>query len=90
MCLFNLPKTVLVFSHKIDLLDHMLLLLEDLECLKFNGEADQCELVSAMSREDDPILIFNIKTRKNAIVEYLDYQIPLTQLNRDMQAAKRD
>jgi len=30
------------------------------------------------------------KTRKNAIVEYLDYQIPVTQLNRDMQAAKRD
>jgi len=34
-------------------------------------------------------------TRKNAIVEYLDYQIPVTQLkgpkgNRDMQAAKRD
>jgi len=28
--------------------------------------------------------------RKNAIVEYLDYQIPVTQLNRDMQAAKRD
>jgi len=31
-----------------------------------------------------------IKTRKNAIVEYLDYQIPVTQLNGDMQAAKRD
>jgi len=30
------------------------------------------------------------KTRKNAIVEYLDYQIPVTQLNADMQAAKRD
>jgi len=34
-------------------------------------------------------------TRKNAIVEYLDYQIPVTQLkgpkeNGDMQAAKRD
>jgi len=29
-------------------------------------------------------------TRKNAIVEYLDYQIPATQLNRDMQVAKRD
>jgi len=33
-------------------------------------------------------------TRKNAIVEYLDYQIPVTQLkgqrgNGDMQAAKR-
>jgi len=33
--------------------------------------------------------------RKNAIVEYLDYQIPATQLkgpkgNGDMQAAKRD
>jgi len=26
-------------------------------------------------------------TRKNAIVEYLDYQIPVTQLNGDMQAA---
>jgi len=24
------------------------------------------------------------KTRKNAIVEYLDYQIPVTQLNREM------
>jgi len=36
-----------------------------------------------------------IKTRKNAIVENLDYQIPVTQLmgakrNGDMQAAKRD
>jgi len=35
------------------------------------------------------------KTRKNAIVQYLDYQIPVTQLkgpkgNGDMQAAKRD
>jgi len=34
------------------------------------------------------------RTRKNAIVEYLDYQIPVTQLmgpkgNGDMQAAKR-
>jgi len=34
-------------------------------------------------------------TRKNAIVEYLDYQIPVTQLkepkgNGDIQAAKRD
>jgi len=32
----------------------------------------------------------HIKTRKNAIVEYLDYQIPVPQLNGDMQAAKRD
>jgi len=31
-----------------------------------------------------------IKTRKKAIVEYLDCQITVTQLNRDMQAAKRD
>jgi len=36
-----------------------------------------------------------IKTRKNAIVKYLDYQIPVTHLkgpkgNRDMQAANRD
>jgi len=35
------------------------------------------------------------KTRENAIVEYLDYQIPVTQLNEpkeygDMQAVKRD
>jgi len=35
------------------------------------------------------------KTRKNAVVEYLDYQIPVTQLkgqkeNGDMQAAKPD
>jgi len=35
------------------------------------------------------------ETRENAIVEYLDYQIPVTQLkgpkgNGDMQAAKRD
>jgi len=35
------------------------------------------------------------KTRKNDIVEYLDYQIPVTQLkgpkkNGDMKAAKRD
>jgi len=35
------------------------------------------------------------KTRKNAIVDYLDYQIPVTLLmgpkgNGDMQAAKRD
>jgi len=39
--------------------------------------------------------LIDMKTRKNAIVEYLDYQIPLTQLkgpkgNGDMQAAKRD
>jgi len=39
--------------------------------------------------------IYKIKKRKNAIVEYLDYQIPVTQLkgpkgNGDMQAAKRD
>jgi len=33
---------------------------------------------------------FPKKTRKNAIVEYLDYQIPVTQLYGDMQAAKRD
>jgi len=37
----------------------------------------------------------NTKTRKNAIVEYPDYQIPVTQLegpkgNGDMQAAKRN
>jgi len=31
-----------------------------------------------------------LKTRKNAIVEYLDYQIPVTQLNGDIQAARRD
>jgi len=41
------------------------------------------------------LAISNIKTRKNAIVEYHDYQIPVTQLkgpkgNGDMQAAKRD
>jgi len=41
--------------------------ISDLECLKFNGEADQCELVSAMSREDDPILIPNLKNRYDAI-----------------------
>jgi len=41
--------------------------ISDLECLKFNGEADQCELVSAMSHEDDPILIFNLKNRYDAI-----------------------
>jgi len=40
-------------------------------------------------------LYFKSLTRKNAIVEYLDYQIPVTQLkgpkgNWDMQAAKRD
>jgi len=40
--------------------------ISDLECLKLNGEADQCELVSAMSREDDPILIFNLKNRYDA------------------------
>jgi len=39
--------------------------------------------------------IFLKQTRKYAIVEYLHYQIPLTQLmgpkgNGDMQAAKRD
>jgi len=38
---------------------------------------------------------YNFKTRKHAIVEYLDYQIPVTQLkgpkgNGDVQAAKRD
>jgi len=34
--------------------------------------------------------INKIKTRKNDIVEYLDYQIPVTQLNGDIRAAKRD
>jgi len=38
---------------------------------------------------------FKQKQRKSAIVEYLDYQIPVTQLmgpkgNGDMQAANRD
>jgi len=37
-----------------------------------------------------PFSPFPNKTRKNAIVEYLDYQIPVTQLYGDMQAAKRD
>jgi len=37
----------------------------------------------------------HLKTRMNALVEYLDYQIPVTQLkgpkgNGDMQAARRD
>jgi len=41
------------------------------------------------------VIIIKFKTRKNAIVEYPDYQIPVTQLkgpkgNGDMQAAKRD
>jgi len=41
------------------------------------------------------IIYYKKKTRKNAIVEYLDYQIPVTQLirpkgNGDMQAEKRD
>jgi len=38
---------------------------------------------------------FNYLTRENAIVQYFDYQIPVTQLkgpkgNGDMQAGKRD
>jgi len=38
---------------------------------------------------------YMLKTRKNALVECLNYQIPVTQLkgakgNGDMQAAKRD
>jgi len=45
-------------------------------------------------RRPEVKLLLN-KTRKNAIVEYPDYQIPVTQLkgpkgNGDMQAAKRD
>jgi len=41
------------------------------------------------------IQVNNKKTRKNAIVEYLDYQIPVTQQkgpkgNGDIQAANRD
>jgi len=39
----------------------------DLECLNFNGEADQCKLVSAMSREDDASLILNLKNRYDII-----------------------
>jgi len=40
-------------------------------------------------------VVNNTKTRKNAIVEYVDYEIPITQLkgpkgNGDMQAARRD
>jgi len=46
-----------------------------------------CILKSAFSF--DPTIVY-IRTRKNAIVEYLDYQIPVTQLYGDMQAAKRD
>jgi len=42
-------------------------IISDLECLKFNGEADQCELVSGMSREDDHSLILNLKNRFDAI-----------------------
>jgi len=37
--------------------------ISNLECLKFNGEADHCELVSGTSREEDPSLIFNLKNR---------------------------
>jgi len=48
--------------------------ISDLECLKFNGEADQCELVSAMSREDEPILIFIFKNKNS---------VPLLLLNDD-------
>jgi len=45
---------------------------------------------SAVRRHFRPYNTSLQKTRKNAIVEYLDYQIPVTQLNGDMQAAKRD
>jgi len=38
--------------------------ISDLECVKFNGEADECELVSGMSREDDPSLLFSLKIGK--------------------------
>jgi len=43
----------------------------------------------------EEIEVIKSKTRKNAIVEYLDYQIPVTQLkgpkgNGDIQASNRD
>jgi len=44
----------------------------------------------APSFEDSTSMLNLNKTRKNAIVENLDYQIPVTQLSRDMQVAKRD
>jgi len=48
------------------------------------------ELYISVPPEFQKILTAKEKTRKNAIVEYLDYQIPVTQLNRDMQVAKGD
>jgi len=53
-------------------------------------------IVGQQFKERDIIIeSFNKKPRKNAVVEYLDYQIPVTQLkgqkgNGDMQTAKRD
>jgi len=60
--------------------------------MKFHDEIDQfIELFKGQIIGQNFQYVLNT-TRKNAIVEYLDYKIPVTQLmgNGDMQAAKRD
>jgi len=49
-----------------------------------------CNFLDLVQKSCFFLYINHFKTRKNAIVEYLDYQIPVTQLYGDMQAAKRD
>jgi len=51
------------------------------------------KIVGSCSEIGTILTFYSNKTRKNAIVEYLDYQIPVTQLmgpkgNEDMKAAK--
>jgi len=49
---------------------------------------DALQIIESKEGEHEKLAV-SIKTRENAIVEHLDYQIPVTQLNGDMQAAKR-
>jgi len=74
----------------LSLLPHLSILLESYTSAKVNFEL--CAEYTLFKDESEKITMnsFQSKTRKSAIVEYLDYQIPVTQQNGDMQAAKRD
>jgi len=58
------------------------------------GSINNTQVTTALKAEKNKCFLVKLKKKKNAIVEYLDYQIPVTQLmgpkgNADMQAAKR-
>jgi len=77
------------------LLPHLSILLESYTSAKVNFELFAEYILLKDESEEIYMNSFQSKIRKNAIVEYLDYQIPVTQLMGpkeygDMQAAKRD